>query len=104
MFLRNKLVPTNIKTSISPKIFIKSKTTSQQHILPHLDMKDVEKIFTPSNLEAGGTQEELVGWSKAFEKFSVLKFHSLYGQIIRSENIVDISYIVNLGVQSFYRK
>ena len=104
MFFRNKLVPTNIKTSISPKIFIKSKTTSQQHILPHLDMKDVEKIFTPSNLEAGGTQEELVGWLKPFEKFSVLKFHSLYGQIIRSENIVDISYIVNLGVQSFYRK
>ena len=103
MFLRNKLVPTSIKTSVSPKIFVKSKITSQQHISPYLDMKDVERIFTPSNLGAGATQEEFLGWLKPFEKFSVLKFHSLYGQVISFENIVDISYIVNIGVKCFYQ-
>ena len=104
MFLRNKLVPTCIKRSFSPKIFIKSKTTNQQHISSHLDMKDVSKIFTPSNLETGATQKEFLDWLKPFEKFSVLNFHSLYGQIISSENIVDISYIINIGIKSFYQK
>ena len=102
MFLQNDMIPKTVKNSISPKLFIKSKTMSQQHILSHLDLKDVKKIFLPSDVELGATQEEFKNWLKPFESYSVLRFHSLYGRIISLGDVLDVNYEINLGIKSLH--
>ena len=104
MFLQNKLVPNSIKTSVSLRIFIKSKATSQPHISQHLDMKDVKKTFVPSNIEIGATREEFVDWLKPFEQYSILNFHSLYGKILSMEDVMDINYLITTGLKSFHKR
>ncbi len=104
VFLRNYLVPRNIKESMSPVILIKSKVMSQPHIWDSLDKGGVHKILVPSSLEEGATDEELLKWTKPFQKFSVLRFHSLYGKILSSENMVDIVHKVQSGIQSKHKR
>ena len=103
MFIQNNLVPNSVKNSISPKVFIKSKVMIQKHILSHLDLKDVKNTFTPLDLEQGATQEELTKWLKPYEKYSIIRFHSLYGKIVSLEDVVDVNYQISLGVKSLHK-
>ncbi len=100
MFLHNNLVPAAVKESQSDEILIKSKVSSSELMAE----SKLEFVFTPSNSEEGATEEEITEWLKPFARFSVLRFHSLYGQILSPETTLGTKYKLSTGVRSLHRK
>ena len=79
-FLSHDKVPDAIKKSVSELLLVKTLMTDR--VTETKDFKAVKYVYTPNDETRGATQEELVAWMKEHEKYSVLRFHSLYGQVI----------------------
>ncbi len=79
MFLSHPKVPEAVKNSTSPTLLIGSKEILQK--LPMDKGRKIAQIFQPWDSKSGATESEIVTWfgsESVYNKYSVLKFHSLY--------------------------
>ena len=98
IFLRHKLVPESVKSSVTPvlKIFTGSnKATANQ---------DKINAFTTQG-NNGATKKEIVDWFAQYSSVSVLRFHSLYDAFSEFEALADFGQNLKNGlVFSDYRQ
>ena len=85
-FLNHPKVPKTVKHSVSEMILVKTYITNS---INDTDFKMIKRVFTPKDSSRGASQEEFAAWMKKYEKYSVLRFHSLCGNVINpTESLV----------------
>ena len=89
MFLNNTMVPRSVKESITEPIFIQSS----HKFFRNVSVASNDKIFYARDTSNGATIQEFISWMLPFSNYSVIKFHSLYGQIINYKNYTVVEKI-----------
>ncbi len=102
VFLNHNKVPENIKESSTKSIFINTNMSVNQDIQKTLRQEGVKYFFTPNDLSLGATEEELCSWFFKFQHVSIIRFHSLYGNVISQENHILLSYQLKRGLKSLH--
>ncbi len=100
VFLKHPKVPLKVKNSISEPLFIRTKMTSQKSVLDYMNLTGVRHFFTSSNFPLDPSWGELEVWLRKFEHFSVMRFHSLYGDIINNYRTIDILSQLTLALKN----
>ncbi len=80
MFLFHPKVPESITNSVSPTVLIGSQDILQKLSDEEKNNK-INKIFEPQDFYNGASESEIMMWlgiKSSYNKYSVLKFHSLY--------------------------
>ena len=73
-FLRHPLVPDSIKRSVSGYMLINSDVN-----LHVSSFYNTERTFNPKVMKLGASAQEISAWMMPFDRFSVIRFQSFYG-------------------------
>ena len=101
-FLNHKKVPENVKQSVSEPIFINTNMSVHPDIQKTLRQEGVKHFFSPSDLYLGASEEELHTWFYQFQNLSIVRFHSLYGNVVSPDNHILLSYQLKRGLISLH--
>ncbi len=110
MFLQHPKVPAEIKDSQSPVILIESMLAKNNMYDPRFKNAEYDVTFTPKDVFRGAMSDEILEWFKTpkFEKFHVLRFHSLYGAFagfLPSHKDLNFNYRLQSGfIHADYRQ
>ena len=82
MFLSHPKVPINVKSSISETVLFKTKFYNEEVHQQSININDVDKYFMLRNEENYFTIEDIVNHLMPLQNYSVIQFHSLYGNLL----------------------
>ncbi len=100
VFLKHPKVPLKIKNSISKPLLIRTKISNQESVMEQMNFTEVHHVFMSRNFPLAPTRTELKRWLKEFDHFPVIKFHSLYGDIINSNRTIEILSQLTLALKN----
>ena len=53
---------------------------------------EIQHIYNPGDALKGPTPEEFTKWMKEHEKYTVIRFHSLYGNVVDNTEFLIFNY------------
>ncbi len=93
VFLQHPLVPESIKSSCSDLIFI--NTSVSVRTANDLPVGETSYVYSAKNSQ-GASPDEFLRWMEPHQKHSVIRFHSLFGNILDKSYVFDWAYKVKL--------
>ena len=90
VFLRNLKVPKSVKDSVSDLILV--NTPAVYNTFKSGDLKKVGHMYNVADPIRGASPEEFARWMEKHAQYSVLRFHSLYGNVIDNAEFLIFNY------------
>ena len=102
MFLSHPKVPIIVKSSISETVLFKTKFYSEEIHQQSININDIDTYFMLQDEDIYFNIEDIVNHLTSLQNYSVIRFHSLYGNLL-SENLFndfDRQYLT--GIKSLH--
>ena len=102
MFLQNRLVPNSVKNSSSELVYLTptSKVIEAKQGRSQLGLEAY--VIKASDVATGYKVDEFRNLMQPFSNFSVIKFHSLYGNLFEEAQTINIRRIISQGLKSVH--
>ena len=103
MFLHHPKVPSSVKSFISKQIIFKTEFYTHQNLSKYILNfgNDVSSLVLTKRKKFFNTTD-VIRELEPFSKYSVLNFHSLYGNIIDYTQMDDFNTKISKGLESLH--